>query len=441
MKKPRLPLQMMRPQFVGLGILGLMILVGQIIFRWYKNQREFQPIKIEIVEVNENKIIELSKFNPNNLSAEEWRNLGFTEGQVRTILNYKDLVGGAFVSKEQLAKCYAISEEKFAQLSPYILLPEKKEKAQNQQYSREKKSLNIAGKFNPDHYSKSDWQNLGFSEKQAEAILKYKNYLGGSFQSKEKFKECFVISEENYRQLSPYLILPEKVENIKPKSVENQKEKIKYSYFDPNDFTLQDWQKIGFSEKQAQVIINYKERNLKGKFRTLEDIEKCFVISSEKFEEMKPWIRIKKEEVGSKEEKSQREEGKNPKTDFSKIDLNQINYNQLVEFGFDEKGARSFLGFRKRLGGFMEKNQVLETYNLDKNLAKNLIEIAFLENQNISKYDLKNAPEDFLKNHPYFRKHADKIIFYRITFSSDKEILKKINATSEEVAKMKLYLK
>lgn len=441
MKKPKLPFLMMKSQFVGLGILGLMILVGQIVFRWYKNQREFQPIKIEIVDVNENKIIELSKFNPNELSVEEWRKLGFTEGQVKTILNYKDLVGGVFVSKEQLAKCYAISEEKFAQLSPYILLPEKKEKAQNQQYSREKKSLNIVGKFNPDHYSKSDWQNLGFSEKQAEAILKYKNYLGGSFQSKEKFKECFVISEENYSQLSPYLILPEKVENIKSKSAENQKEKIKYSYFDPNDFTLQDWQKIGFSEKQAQVIINYKERNLKGKFRTLEDIEKCFVISSEKFEEMKPWIRIKKEEVGSKEEKSQREEVKNPKTDFSKIDLNQINYNQLVEFGFDEKGARSFLGFRKRLGGFVEKNQVLETYNLDKNLAKNLIEIAFLENQNISKYDLKNAPEDFLKNHPYFRKHADRIIFYRITFSSDKEILKKINATSEEVAKMKLYLK
>ena len=48
---------------------------------------------------------------------------------------------------------------------------------------------NVSRKFNPDLYSESDWQNMGFSEKQAAAIVKYKNYLGGSFVSKEKFKE------------------------------------------------------------------------------------------------------------------------------------------------------------------------------------------------------------------------------------------------------------
>ena len=59
----------------------------------------------------------------------------------------------------------------------------------------------------------------------------------------------------------------------------------------------------------------------------------------------------------------------------------------------------------------------------------------------IQKYSLKEAPEEFLKTHPYFRKYGDKIIFYRITFSEEKDIFKKIKATPEEVAKMKLYLK
>jgi hypothetical protein len=46
----------------------------------------------------------------------------FTEKQTATILNYKKVVGGRFVSKEQLKKCFAISEEKFSELNHYILL-------------------------------------------------------------------------------------------------------------------------------------------------------------------------------------------------------------------------------------------------------------------------------------------------------------------------------
>ena len=41
----------------------------------------------------------------------------------------------------------------------------------------EKKELKISGKFNPDFYSESDWQKMGFSEKQSAAIVKYKNYF------------------------------------------------------------------------------------------------------------------------------------------------------------------------------------------------------------------------------------------------------------------------
>mgnify|MGYP002653122147 CR=1 FL=1 len=65
----------------------------------------------------------------------------------------------------------------------------------------EKKELKISGRFNPDQLSVNGWMNMGFTENQANAILKYKNYLGGSFVSKEKFKECFIISDENYSKL------------------------------------------------------------------------------------------------------------------------------------------------------------------------------------------------------------------------------------------------
>lgn len=432
--KARLPFQMKRNQFIGLGILGLIILLVHLGIYYLKNPKEEKPILVEIVDKTEQQNVVLSEFNPNDLSAEEWQKLGFSERQVKIILKYKDIVGGRFISKEQLAKCYAISPEKFAELEPFILLPKAKNEFQKNTFR--KRELNISGKFNPDFYTEKDWVKLGYSEKQAVAIIKYKNYLGGSFRSKEKFKECFIISDEDYLRLAPYLLLPEKEEK-KESLVSN---KIKYNYFDPNVLDLEGWKNLGFSEKQAQVILNYKERNLRGSFKNLEDIQKCFVISADKFLELKPWIKIKEQE-----QKSITEELSKPKeihkTDFSKIDVNQITFKQLVEFGFDEKSAASFLGFRKKLGGFVDKKQILETYNISQDLAKKLIEITNMDASKIQKYSLKDAPEDFLKNHPYFRRYGDKIIFFRITYPEEKEIFKKIKATPEEVAKMKLYLK
>ena len=432
--KARLPFQMKRNQFIGLGILGLIILLVHLGIYYLKNQKEEKPVLVDIVDKTEQQNIVLSEFNPNDLSAEEWQELGFSERQVKTILKYKDIVGGRFISKEQLAKCYAISSEKFAELEPFVLLPKVKNEFQKNTFR--KRELNISGKFNPDFYTEKDWVKLGYSEKQAVSIIKYKNYLGGSFRSKEKFKECFIISDEDYLRLAPYLILPEKEEK-KESLVSN---KIKYNYFDPNVLDLEGWKNLGFSEKQAQVIINYKERNLKGSFKNLEDIQKCFVISEDKFLELKPWIKIKEQEQKSiTEELPKLKEVQ--KTDFSKIDVNQITFKQLVEFGFDEKSAASFLGFRRKLGGFVDKKQILETYNISQDLAKKLIEIISLDTSKIQKHSLKDAPEDFLKNHPYFRRYGDKIIFFRITYPEEKEIFKKIKATPEEVAKMKLYLK
>jgi DNA uptake protein ComE-like DNA-binding protein len=255
---------------------------------------------------------------------------------------------------------------------------------------------------------------MGFSEKQAAAIVKYKNYLGGSFVSKEKFKECFIISDENYSKLHSYLILPEKTpenfEENKRKFV-SEKTKINYFEFNPNELNAIGWQKLGFSEKQANVIVNYRDKNLKGSFKSLEDIEKCFVISAEKFNEMKPYIKLIIPQNNIQNTSSNSTKTAISKTDFSKTDLNKITFAQLIEFGFDEKAAASYIGFRNKLGGFVNKNQILETYNIDKNIAEKLITISPLTNDNIHKYNLLNVSEEWLKNHPILNTTPIKFYF------------------------------
>src|SRR5690606_4242378 len=173
--------------------------------------------------------------------------------------------------------------------------------------------------------------------------------------------------------------------------------------FDPNELDAEGWKALGFSEKQAAVIINYKNRNLKGKFSTLEDIQKCFVISPEKFEELKPFIVLNTESPNTTAVAIPKISPKESVTNLSKTDINELTYQQLLEFGFDGKAAGSFIGFRKKLGGFADKNQVFEVFDIDRSLAEKLISISQLNPSLVEKHTLTDAPESWLKTHPYFR--------------------------------------
>lgn len=464
----QVPFSSAKNYFLGFATSALFLVSGMY---YYKGSPEPQKLPPVFSESSLTKPVTDQPFNPNNLSSDEWKDLGFSERQVQTILKYKNVLGGNFRTKEELKKCYVISDEKFQELEPFISLPPGSASAGGaprfanyntsaRQYynypasNRIKHNLTVKGKFNPDHYSTQDFMRLGFTEKQAISILKYKNYLGGSFISKEKFKECYIISEENYRKLAPYLILPEKMPEHFKKSyntAEFRQEKKEKSYepFDPNITDLEGWKSLGFSERQAQVILNYRDRNLKGSFKNLEDIARCFVISPEKFEALKPFIVLNSENFSQKNIPYLPSAGSgenmtktlaNP-TDFSKTDLNEITFKQLIEFGFDERSAASFIGFRNKLGGFVTKNQIMETYNIDKELAQKLVDTAPLRTENVPKYSLNDAPEEWLKNHPYFKYYADKIIYYRISYTDENKFFRTMKIKPEAEKRMKLYLK
>lgn len=430
--------------FIGFGISALYLSQNFKLIPKNENSQEIlQFSSVPAESENENRI--LSEFDPNELSKEQWLQLGFSEKQAETILKYKNVVGGKFVSKEQFRKCYSVSEKKYLELEPYILLSENSSNftKNSERYfsSYSKKELKIPGKFNPDEYSEQNWINLGFSEKQAAAILKYKKFLGGSFISKKKLKECFVISDENFRKLQPFLLLPEKSpENYPVNYSKTEKTKIAYRNFDPNELDMEGWKNLGFSEKQAAVILNYKTKILKGNFRNAEDLQNCFVVSEEKFNELKPYIFIENKTVSENHVSEKPAKEISAKTDFSKTDINTITFKQLTEFGFDEKAAGSFIGFRNKLGGFVNKDQVLETYNIDKELMQKLLAVSSFKTDEIRKYKISEAPEKWLKEHPYFKYYADKIIYYRISFQDDKKILKMMKLKPETEARMKLYL-
>ena len=62
-------------------------------------------------------------------------------------------------------------------------------------------------RFNPNTASVSDLERLGFSEKQARSIVRYRE-KGGRFRRREDFAKSYVVADSVYRRLEPYIDIP-----------------------------------------------------------------------------------------------------------------------------------------------------------------------------------------------------------------------------------------
>lgn len=303
----------------------------------------------------------LKPFNPNDLSLEGWMSLGFSERQAEVIIKYKGIVGGEFTSKEQIKKCYVIDEEKYRELSPFILLPTQS-KSNFIDYTFSKTKV-VYKNFNPNDLPQQGWEKLGFSPKQAETIMKYKQIIGGKFTSKEQIRKCFVIDDEKYAEMKAYILLPEKSKEDEKLSSKQIGKNIQYIKFNPNNYSEKDWQKLGFSSKQAISILKYKTI-LGGQFKTKEQIKKCYIISDEKYQEMEPYIDLPnnveyKAELPKVESKIV--ENKVEKIELTeKFNPNNLNHEDWIKLGFTEQQVNTILKFKRSLGGKFKDAKTLK---------------------------------------------------------------------------------
>lgn len=100
------------------------MLILEISFHVYKKYKTQQPsLTVEFISSGKSNPV-FTTFNPNDLNAQQWEKLGFTPKQAKQFLTIKKNLQRKFYSKEQLSECFMISKDKFAELSPYILLPE-----------------------------------------------------------------------------------------------------------------------------------------------------------------------------------------------------------------------------------------------------------------------------------------------------------------------------
>lgn len=156
-------------------------------------------------------------FNPNTMTEEEGKRMGLTDRQIRNIINYRDK-GGKFYSKKDLAKLYTISEDDFAQLEPFIVLPEvtrkdyekpKSETKENQEIKEEKKASKVIPVVDLNTVDSATLVELPqIGSYTAARIVAYRDKLGGFIQ-KEQLMEVKGMDEARYNTAAPYINIGE----------------------------------------------------------------------------------------------------------------------------------------------------------------------------------------------------------------------------------------
>lgn len=170
-------------------------------------------------------------------------------------------------------------------------------------------------------------------------------------------------------------------ENVRRRKVESFR-------FNPNTVSTEDLQRLGFSQKQAASIDNYRKKG--GRFRRKGDFAKSFVVSDSVYRRLEAYIDI-------------------PLTDINLADSAAFDALPGIGGWF----AKQMVAYRDRLGGYSFKEQLMEIRNFDREKFDGLSDLITVSAETAEPYALWTLPEEMLKRHPYIGNAAHGIVLFR----------------------------
>ena len=159
--------------------------------------------------------------------------------------------------------------------------------------------------------------------------------------------------------------------------------------FNPNTVSVADLMRLGFTEKQAQSIDNYRAAG--GRFRRPADFARSYVVADSVFERLKPFI------------------------DIPKLDINRADSAAFDELpGIGPYFAAKMVSYRDRLGGYSFKEQLMDIYHFDQEKFDGLADLVTCSRPK-QPFRLWSLPADSLRLHPYIRDRqtARSIVLFR----------------------------
>jgi len=142
--------------------------------------------------------------------------------------------------------------------------------------------------FNPNNLPVKEWQKMGLSDRQIRGIKNFEA-AGGRFLIKEDFNKLFVISDEEYKVLAPYIQLPEQRKPASRPDITLKEPEI--HMVEINSADSLNLRKIrGIGPVLSRRIISYRERL--GGFYKKEQLLEVFGIDSALYQSISPYIDI-----------------------------------------------------------------------------------------------------------------------------------------------------
>lgn len=191
-----------------------------------------------------------------------------------------------------------------------------------------------------------------------------------------------VPSARTTRRNAVHAPLAERIREEKPRR------QVESFRFDPNTVSVEDLQRLGFSPKQAASIDNYRSKG--GRFRRKEDFAKSYVVADSVYRRLEAYIDI-------------------PLLDINGAD--SAAFDALP--GIGGYFAAKMVAYRRQLGGYSCKEQLMEIYHFDRERFDGLKELICVGEA--PAFRLWTLPADSLRLHPHIRswQTARAIVLYR----------------------------
>lgn len=142
---------------------------------------------------------------------------------------------------------------------------------------------------------------------------------------------------------------------------------IKPFSFDPNTATLEDFQKLGFSKRQAESIISVRKKW--GGFKYREDFKKLYIVSDERYALLERYIQLP-----HRPQKQYEKQPARPKREYQlfRFDPNTITRDSLILLGLSPKQAQTFINYRNAGAVFRYREDILRCYSIDSAMYRRL---------------------------------------------------------------------
>ncbi|MBQ5854222.1 MAG: helix-hairpin-helix domain-containing protein [Alistipes sp.] len=306
-------------------------------------------------------------FDPNTVSYEQLRRFGVEPHTARSILKFRAR-GGVFEIAEDLTLCYGITDSIFYALRPYIAIGEQYRPKPFERHKTAKDSVEIA-------------------RKQALREAQAKQW------------------EQKISRRRPHPYEPFRLDTV------------------GMEYLLG----IGFTFRQAEGLLEYRDRGLEG-IRNMTELRDCWAVTPQMADSLERFVVFP-----------------DPKPYGGKVEINSADSVSLVRLrGIGAVTAQAIVEYRKLLGGYCNINQLLELKCVtEENFALFSKQIC-CDSCVFSKIDINFATASEMELHPYMTRRAiNTIIELRKSkggWKSFEEIVKQNIFTTEQAKAIAPYL-